>query len=171
MAQNPERIGDPRSLNSASPKMGNNGASGAGREGSRGRLLCGFLQLRGPTLPAQRCGEGFGPLKCKQPHKSRPRDPSRPAPGALLFPILWGSTIDGPGVPMAGAYPQHSRPQCPCTWISDLPVGRLYRGLPVRSFQVQVLPARYRTSSCTTGEGRFRTYPTSVNSAFPRMDQ
>ena len=87
---------------SASPKMMNNRASGAGREGSRGRLLC----ERGQTLAAPRCGEGLGPLSFKKPHKSRPWDPSRPAPEAQLLVHFRGNTIGGHGVPevnLAGA--------------------------------------------------------------------
>ena len=42
------------SLTSASPKIKNHRDSGGGREGSRGRLLCGLLRLRGPKpLPCR----------------------------------------------------------------------------------------------------------------------
>ena len=50
-----------------------------------------FTAQSAQTLAAPRRGEGLSSLNYKQPkqpRKSRPRDPSRPAPGALLFPIL-----------------------------------------------------------------------------------
>jgi len=66
--------------------------------------LCGFLQLRGPSPPAapRRGRGGLGYLSYKKPHKNRSRDPSRPAPEAILFPIL-GETllrdlVPGPGI-------------------------------------------------------------------------
>ena len=63
-------------------------ASGAGHEGSRGRFLRLFIAKRAQTLAAPRRGGGLGPLSFKKPHKRRPRGPSRPAPEALVSPIL-----------------------------------------------------------------------------------
>ena len=66
----------------------NNTASGAGREGSQSRLLWFFIAKRAQTPATPRRGGGLGPLSYEEPHKSRPRDPSRPVSDALLFPNL-----------------------------------------------------------------------------------
>ena len=58
----------PRSVNSASLKKENDRASGAGREGSQGRLLCGFLQRRGPRPPPRRAAAGVWALLAVKNH-------------------------------------------------------------------------------------------------------
>ena len=56
-----------------------------------------FIGKRAQTPAAPRRGGGLGPLGCKKPHKSRSRDPSRPAPEALVLVHRRGGNIDGPG--------------------------------------------------------------------------
>jgi len=92
----------PWSLNSASPKMGNHRASGAGREGILGSIFVWLLTAKKAQTPAApRRGEGLSPLSWKKQHKNRPRDPSRPAPEAMI-PNFKGSTIERPGAKRLG---------------------------------------------------------------------
>jgi len=74
----------PRSLNSASPKLGNKRASGAGREGLSGPTFVWFFTARrAQTLAAPRRGKGLSPPSCKEPRESRPREPLPASPGKL----------------------------------------------------------------------------------------
>ena len=57
-----------------------------------------LIAKRARTLAAPRRGGGLGPLSYEKRHKSPPRDPSRPAPEALLLVYLAASQKGVEGV-------------------------------------------------------------------------
>ena len=86
----------------ATNNMGNDRASEAGREGSRSRHLCDFLQPRGPK-PSPRHGTSVDwALLAIKNHKSRPPGPLPAGPGSPIIPQFRGSTIEGLGVTKGG---------------------------------------------------------------------
>ena len=91
-----------------------NRASGAGREESPGSTFVWFSTAKKAQTPAvPRHGGVLGSLSYKKPHNSRPRDPSQPAPEALLLVHFRGSTIDGHGESRAPNQPPVPEPRLP----------------------------------------------------------